>query len=466
MLIIPLHRKIDWKHPPIATLFLIAINVMLFLLTQLDDGTEFAEALDYYRVSGLYELERGGYQGYLEEREALTDPSVEEDAGDEFYAVADQLVGIQTDPEFLRRLHHGGVIDPQSDSYHDWLEKRTRFESLYEAVTYIGYGLRTGHPTLLALFSHMFLHAGFAHLIGNMIFLLALGILVEILMGTTAFLLLYLLTGLGSAGLYMLLTPGSLVPGIGASGAISGLMGMYAVIYGLRKIRFFYSIGIYFDYVALPAIVLLPLWIGNELFQLLLYSESNINYLAHLGGLVSGAGAAAILKATVAPFDLRFLDHEAKDKAFESRLVSARACYENMDYRKALPMFRRLYQEGYKAREVIYLYYQCSRLSPDSEDFHRSARAVFAIPERDAATADLIREVYQDYVGLARPGPKLNARIVCLLADRFVEHKWIAEADRMMNIIRKKRLVCPKNSELVGRYAELLAEQGRNHPSG
>lgn len=131
---------------------------------------------------------------------------------------------------------------------------------------------------------------------------------------------------------------------------------MYAVIYGLRKIHFFYSIGIYFDYVALPAIVLLPLWIGNELFQLLIYTESHINYLAHLGGLISGAGVAAILKTTIAPFDLGFLDNEEKERASESRLLSARNYFQDMEYRKALPILRRLFQEGNREREVIYLY--------------------------------------------------------------------------------------------------------------
>ncbi|MCU7891591.1 MAG: rhomboid family intramembrane serine protease [Candidatus Thiodiazotropha sp. (ex Ustalcina ferruginea)] len=272
--------------------------------------------------------------------------------------MADQMLGIQTDVEFLQRLRQGSVIDPQDDNYSAWVETRAQFDSLYEAITYVQYGLRTAHPTWLTLFSHMFLHAGFLHLIGNMIFLLALGILVEAVMGRGGFLLLYLLTGVGSAAFDFLFNANSLslIPGIGASGTISGLMGMYAVIYGLRKIHFFYSIGIYFDYVALPAIVLLPLWIGNELFQLLIYTESHINYLAHLGGLISGAGVAAILKTTIAPFDLGFLDNEEKERASESRLLSARNYFQDMEYRKALPILRRLFQEGNREREVIYLY--------------------------------------------------------------------------------------------------------------
>ncbi|MCU7891592.1 MAG: hypothetical protein KZQ78_08225 [Candidatus Thiodiazotropha sp. (ex Ustalcina ferruginea)] len=54
MLILPLHKKIDWKDPPLVTLLLLALNIMLFMLLQLDDDKELVEAMDYYQVSGLY----------------------------------------------------------------------------------------------------------------------------------------------------------------------------------------------------------------------------------------------------------------------------------------------------------------------------------------------------------------------------------------------------------------------------
>jgi hypothetical protein len=248
------------------------------------------------------------------------------------------------------------------------------------------------------------------------------------------------------------------MPGIGASGAIAGLMGMYSVIYGFRRIRFFYSIGFYFDYVSLPAIVLLPLWIGNELFQLLYYSGSSINYLAHLGGLVSGAALAGLTKFTSGSFDLSHLEMDEQNQQTERNLCAARALYQNMEYRKALPLLRRLYQEGCQEREVLYLYYQCSRISPQSEDYHKAARALFSIPERDAASAELLREIYNEYIKLARPGPRFTADTLCRLADCFVAQKWRGEADKLMSIVRKKGLACPEQRGLSRRYAQLGAE--------
>ncbi|MEJ2591335.1 MAG: rhomboid family intramembrane serine protease [Candidatus Thiodiazotropha sp.] len=460
MLILPLHRKLDRENLPIVTLLLIAANIAIFLMFQLDDDRQLDDALNNYRESGLYRIERPGYLHYLDETNDPAYLTGQHETGDDESDLLSQMIGIQWDPVFLGRLHDGKVIKPGDKGYDAWRKLRGHFESLYEGVTFIGYGLRTGEPTLVSLFTHMFLHSGFGHLFGNMLFLFALGVLIENLMGRLAFAALYLLGGLGSAGFDILFASPSLIPGIGASGAIAGLMGMTSVIYGLRRIRFFYSLGVYFDYVALPAIILLPLWIGNELFQLLAYPDSHINYLAHLGGLVSGAALAALLKYTLAPFDLSYLEQEAQSREQEERLAQARSLYRDMEYRKALPLLRRLHQEGCQDREARYLYYQCSRLAPESEDFHKAARSIFSIPERDRASAELILEVYREYVKIARPGPKFNADTLCRLAECFVGQKWRAEADKLISILQKKGVQCGEGKRLQMRYDELRREHG------
>ncbi|MEJ2691478.1 MAG: rhomboid family intramembrane serine protease [Candidatus Thiodiazotropha sp.] len=460
MFILPLHRKVGWSNLPILTLLLVSINVFIFLFTQLDDHQEVMNALNNYRDSGLYEIERPGYLAYLDEINDEDYLTGQYETGDLESDLAAQVFGIQGSAEFLQRLNEGGIIKPDDDIYQEWHEKRNQFVTLYEAITYVDFGLRPGQLEIIPLISHMFLHAGFGHLIGNMLFLFALGVLIEDLMGRTAFVLLYLIGGLGSAGFYILFSSDSLMPGIGASGAIAGLMGMFSVIYGIRRIRFFYSIGVYFDYASLPAIVLLPLWIGNEVFQMLYYTESNINYLAHLGGLFSGAVMAAALRFTIDPFDLSHLEVDEQSRVSEQRLALARTLFQDMEYRKALPLLRRLYQEGCREREALYLYYQCSRISPESEDYHRAARAIFDIRERDTASAELVRETYHEYVKLSRPGPRFNADILCRLSDYFIANQWRSEADKLMAIVIKKGLVCPDELKLSMRYAELRGKSG------
>jgi membrane associated rhomboid family serine protease len=457
MLILPLHRKLDRNNLPLITLLLIVANTLIFLMFQLDDDRQFGQALDNYRDSGLYQIERPGYLHYLDKRNDPAFLTGQYETGDADDDLMRQMTGIQWDPVFLGRLHDGRVIEPGDEHYGEWREKRSRFEALYEDVTFVGYGLRVGQPALIPLFTHMFLHAGFGHLFGNMLFLFALGVLIENLMGRLAFATLYLLGGLGSAGFDLLFSSASLIPNIGASGAIAGLMGMSSVIYGFRRIRFFYSLGIYFDYVALPAIILLPLWMGNELFQLLFYTESHTNYLAHLGGLTSGAVLAALLKYTRSPFDLSYLEEEEQRRDQDGRLADARSLFQDMEYRKALPLLRRLHQEGCREREARYLYYQCSRIAPQSEDYHKAARSIFSIPERDRGSAELILEVYREYVKIARPGPKFSADTLCRLAECFSGQAWRTEADRLRVVIAKKGIDCHRAR--VSNVAQLQAER-------
>ncbi|MCG8426453.1 MAG: rhomboid family intramembrane serine protease [Chromatiales bacterium] len=463
MLIIPFDRKLDWKNPPIITLLLLLANVLIFLFFQLDDDQQMAEAGELYKSSGLQEIELPHYKGHLQSLEEAGEFGVSKRLVD-LELFPDSLMWmVQTDPEFLQGLQRGKFIKPSTEGYLDWYRNRQAFEEKYEAVTYIGHGLRTAKFSMETLISHMFLHGGVWHLVGNCIFLLAVGFLVELTLGRWVYLIGYLVAGFGSAAFDFLFNSGSLVPGIGASGAISGLMGMYAVLYGLRKVKFFYSIGIYFDYVSLPAIVLLPLWIGNEVVQILLYSDvSNINYLAHLGGLVTGAIVAFIVKQATPSFNVDFLDEEKEQKAFEEKLEEVRGYCDNMEYRKALSRLRGLYREDPKHREILCRYYECSRISPTSDEYHELARAIFKLTEVDSGTDALVLETYKEYLSLAKPGPRLNGEVVCRLAERLIRLREVKEADKLLRVIVKKRLACGVEQGLVFAYADLLEEQGQN----
>ena len=120
-----------------------------------------------------------------------------------------------------------------------------------------------------------------------MIFLFLIGVTLETTLGSLLYLACYLISGLGAVTLYWQVYPDNDIGLIGASGAIAGLMGMYAGVFGLRKIRFFYSLLFYFDFIKAPALIMLPLWIANEIYQLYFNIGSNVAYIAHIGGLLT-----------------------------------------------------------------------------------------------------------------------------------------------------------------------------------
>lgn len=135
----------------------------------------------------------------------------------------------------------------------------------------------------------MFLHGGWMHIIGNMLFLWIYGNNIEDYFGPVRFLLFYLVSGLAAVGLYTLFNPGSTVPLVGASGAIAGVMGAYYVLHPRARILIlFFFIFIFLR--EFPAKVVLGFWFIYQIVMSLfnLGSGSGVAWLAHVGGFLFG----------------------------------------------------------------------------------------------------------------------------------------------------------------------------------
>lgn len=149
---------------------------------------------------------------------------------------------------------------------------------------------RLGGLTWQALFSSMFLHGSWMHLIGNMWFLWVFGNNVEDSMGHLRFLLFYVLTGLVAAVSHVLTDPGSAIPMVGASGAISAIMGAYLVLYPHARVHTLFVFVIFLRVIALPAWVMLGYWIFIQLASSAVTPAGGggVAYTAHIGGFVAG----------------------------------------------------------------------------------------------------------------------------------------------------------------------------------
>jgi membrane associated rhomboid family serine protease len=147
-------------------------------------------------------------------------------------------------------------------------------------------GLRYG-----ALFTSMFLHGSWLHLIANMWFLWLFGNNVEDSMGHARFLIFYLLTGLMAAGAHVFAEPDSVVPIVGASGAISGVMGAYLILYPRIRIQTLFIFVIILRIIAVPAWFVLILWFALQLLSGMsapVGATGGVAFWAHVGGFVAG----------------------------------------------------------------------------------------------------------------------------------------------------------------------------------
>ena len=147
-------------------------------------------------------------------------------------------------------------------------------------------------PQYFNVLSSMFLHGGWMHLIGNMWFLWLFGNNVEDSMTRPRFIMFYFLCGLGAALAQVMAEPSSAVPMVGASGAISGVMGAYLVLYPRARVYTLVPLGFFLTTFALPAWVMLIYWMALQIFGGLAQSVAEqgggVAFWAHIGGFVAG----------------------------------------------------------------------------------------------------------------------------------------------------------------------------------
>ena len=148
-------------------------------------------------------------------------------------------------------------------------------------------------PTWYAPFTSMFLHGSWFHLLSNMWFLYLFGDNVEDAMGHFRFAVFYVMTGLAAAAVQVLASPGSALPMVGASGAISGVMGAYVILYPLVRVHTLVFLGILITRVALPAYLMLGYWFLLQLLGGLPAvggkAPGGVAFWAHVGGFLAGA---------------------------------------------------------------------------------------------------------------------------------------------------------------------------------
>lgn len=394
MLILPAEHPLDWKRPPVFTLLLILLNTLIYFVYQGGDHQRMESAVQAYLDGGLLARERALFLDSAERRDRLDSKYRE-------YVDAARRRELSSwilqDLEFEHELHQRA--DFRADRH--WQETRARAEQARDSISAYRFGFVPERFTLQGLFGAMFLHGDFMHLLGNMLFLFIFGFALEIALGRWVYLGLYLLSGLGSHLWWWAVDP-SWGTGVGASGAISGLMGMYVGVYGLRRINFFYWLGPLIGYFKAPALWILPVWLGKELFGML-QAGDNINYHAHLGGLL--AGFAAVWPARLIGrlrLDEAYLHKEDPDAPFKRELAALDQLLGQFDLAQAAtrgPDLLARYPGRPALLERLYTV-ACGR--QDKALLTQVLKQLFALPD-DADTRQLLLRLAADSAGPKQP---------------------------------------------------------------
>jgi membrane associated rhomboid family serine protease len=158
--------------------------------------------------------------------------------------------------------------------------------------------LPSGLPVYVTLISSIFMHGGWIHLIGNMVFLWVFGDNVENAFGSVKYLIFYIVCGVAATWVQIATGTGSTTPVIGASGAIAGVMGAYLVMFPGAMVRTLIFVVFFVTVIHLPAVILIGLWFLLQLFQGITSVGMDVStaFWAHVGGLIVGAILALFLR--------------------------------------------------------------------------------------------------------------------------------------------------------------------------
>ena len=442
MLILPLPARPDWSRPPLATLAIMLLCLIAFLMQGRDHSIR-EEAWRYYQESGLARIEASAFQADRKRRD------LEPAGGDIFRAM-------ENDRDFMQRLQGDQVIQPGTPEYADWRNKRNRFVTMRARAITENYALNGQEPRPASLFAHMFLHGDIMHLSGNMAVLFVVGYTVEAALGPLGFLALYLLGGLGAA-LPDILSPATAYRlSLGASGAISAVMAAYLVLFGFRRINFFYWLIFLFGTVRWPALAILPVWLANELLQNFIFNRgSHINYMAHFAGLVSGALLIGIYRWRRRGQSAEIVQRQDTDQAIENIRQRADGLLDELQFTAAALQYKKLFAEHPEsAAQLAAEYLHIARLTRQPGILAEANQQLLLSASRNPGAIDpplLAEALAAGAAGI----PKLSAgQWEGLLGQLIDGHQHDAAENLLLRLLAR-----PQMRSLLARQSRRLAKE-------
>ena len=435
MLIIPLTGKISWRNPPFVTIAVILLNCLVWFVLQAGDMARQHELSDFYFNSGLADIEISHYVAYREGRlEEPVEYLTVEALGDE--TKIQYFLEMQQDKVFQRKLRNEEIITSTDDMYADWMRLKTEYELKQSGISTRRYGFIPDQPSLLTSFTYMFMHASTGHLVGNMIFLWIVGCILEMGLGRVQYTVLYLVGGLFAGWAFWLVYMTSTIPLVGASGAVAGLMGAFAVLFGKKRVKIFYYLGFYFNYIKIPALILLPIWLGKEFYQLFAGDARHVAYVAHIGGLIGGALYGLICLKLSLGFNQEVIKDTPVDEV-SPLIEKALTHIAELDMQTGRMLLEKALAIEPDNINVLTHLFNVYKLDPEDEKYHGVTQKLLFELTRSYNTYEKAHHIYTDYLRHTNR-PHLTPQLYIQLTTMFAATGHLEIAVKIISMLLKK----------------------------
>jgi membrane associated rhomboid family serine protease len=459
-MLFPVVGEFRRKYVPWVVIFLIAANLAVFFALQWGDASSYREAMKYYLDSGLADIEYAYYQKYTGEGAVKSALQRAEDSED--VPAPDTVRSMLRDGRFRNALRRGGLISQGDPEFEKWQDLHSTYSTKRRRITSYRYGLIPNRPAPLDWLTHMFLHGGLGHLLGNMLFLWLVGYVLETGVGHIRFAGIYLIGGLLAAAMFWACNRHMAFPLIGASGAISGAMGAMTVMYGLYRIKVFINLGFFFHYLRVPALVLLPIWLGKEGYHILSEPESSVAFTAHIGGLIGGAGIGWVNRRFLG-FDPGGLFEEEPDRV-SPVLEEAMAAIRRLDLPTARNRLRQVLDQDPDHSVALKQLFFLEAQDPEATDLSglatRTLRALLDAKE----PPEEVERIYAEYCH-KDPRIRLDPELCLRLALQFVGRGRADLGEPLLVRALKSSVPLQEAPSALFRYGRHFRENGMERKS-
>lgn len=465
MIIIPTEKSFDWKHAPIALFTIVLLNIFFFFSYQMDDQKKITEALIDYQRFEFFQHEWTLYQEYLkasDQLDMLEDSQFMYEEGE----VEVLSVSMLMDFEFYEYLRDHSerffqVAKMNEFKAREWSIERRAIHNKMKQVSSIAHGLIPKEIGIFDVISHQFLHGDIMHLVGNMFFLVVCGFAVEAAIGSLKFTGFYLLSGIVGGLSHCFIDLQSTVPLIGASGAISGVMAMYLAIFRLKKIEFFYWIFAFVGYFKAPALLILPVYIGMELFNYFAYPDSNVAFMAHAGGFVAGAAAIAItlkIQPLSTALNQEYVEQDTSIDPAKEKLAKIYSSIDSYSFSTALNLLNQYLEEEKNTFDLQFLKYTLCKLT-GNDQLTQSLIELFSNKRYTEEQLHKLSLLWREYADVRE---ELDDDHAMNIALNMVSHNMLELAEGIFSKIYRQNKTHTQLGVLAKKLALLYGEQN-NH---
>jgi membrane associated rhomboid family serine protease len=354
------------------------------------------------------------------------------------------------------------LLPADSPEFDDWRALRQTYVQRKPATFTHRWALKHGESFTNVSWTWLtaaFLHGSVGHLMGNMVFLFLFGFSVEMALGRLRYLGFYLLGALGSSLLCIPAYANSMGYGLGASGAISCVMVLYALLFKKRSIQFFYIVFFYFNYVRAPALILVPLWILNELVSWA-FVHANVGYAAHLGGMLTGLALAHWMPAQ-GEMDKALHPPLASPPNVADLVAQAQALVGKMQWLPACAAWNNALTLSPQDHTILRRYFNTARHARDATQLRLSALAILSCRSSQSVVVELQQECWR---WCQKNAPTILAEqepLLVTMVQRWAMHGSHADTDALLKKLQEGLGKQALWLDTVERYVTVMVKNGQ-----